>query len=40
MAAAAFIGVVWQMKMANLALAAMAPVGAVFTGAGDRFRVG
>jgi heme exporter protein C len=31
MAAAAFIGVVWQMKMANLALAAMAPVGAVFT---------
>ncbi|MCW9585263.1 heme ABC transporter permease [Klebsiella pasteurii] len=31
MAVAAFIGVVWQMKMANLALAAMAPVGAVFT---------
>ncbi|MBT9431607.1 heme ABC transporter permease [Candidatus Sodalis endolongispinus] len=31
MAIAAFIGVVWQMKMADLAAAAMAPVGAVFT---------
>lgn len=31
MAVAAFIGLVWQMKMANLAVAAMAPVGAVFT---------
>ena len=31
MAVAAFIGLVWQMKMADLALAAMAPVGAVFT---------
>lgn len=31
MAVAAFIGLVWQMKMANLALAAMAPIGAVFT---------
>jgi heme exporter protein C len=31
MAIAAFIGLVWQMKMANLAVAAMAPVGAVFT---------
>nr|WP_287854893.1 heme ABC transporter permease [Klebsiella sp.] len=31
MAIAAFIGLVWQMKMANLALVAMAPVGAVFT---------
>ena len=30
-AVAAFIGLVWQMKMANLALAAMAPIGAVFT---------
>lgn len=31
MAIAAFIGVVWQMKMADLAAAAMAPVGAVLT---------
>ncbi|QKJ88003.1 Heme exporter protein C [Paramixta manurensis] len=31
MAIAAFIGMVWQMKMADLAAAAMAPVGAVFT---------
>ena len=31
MAVAAFIGLVWQMKMANLAMAAMAPIGAVFT---------
>lgn len=31
MAIAAFIGLVWQMKMADLAAAAMAPVGAVFT---------
>ncbi len=31
MAVAAFIGLVWQMKMADLAAAAMAPVGAVFT---------
>ncbi len=31
MAVAAFIGLVWQMKMANLAVAAMAPIGAVFT---------
>jgi heme exporter protein C len=31
MALAAFIGLVWQSNMANLALAAMAPVGAVFT---------
>lgn len=30
MAVAAFIGLVWQMKMANLAVAAMAPIGAVF----------
>lgn len=30
MAVAAFIGLVWQMKMADLAAAAMAPVGAVF----------
>ena len=29
MAVAAFIGLVWQMKMANLAVAAMAPIGAV-----------
>lgn len=28
MAVAAFIGLVWQMKMANLAVAAMAPIGA------------
>ena len=31
MAIAAFIGLVWQMKMADLVSAAMAPVGAVFT---------
>ncbi|WP_413727929.1 heme ABC transporter permease [Sodalis sp. RH19] len=31
MAVAAFIGLVWQMKMADLAAAAMAPVGAAFT---------
>ncbi|WP_213989842.1 heme ABC transporter permease [Sodalis sp. dw_96] len=31
MALAAFTGVVWQIKMADLAAAAMAPVGAVFT---------
>lgn len=31
MAVAAFIGLVWQMKMADLAVAAMAPVGAVYT---------
>ncbi len=31
MAISAFIGLVWQMKMADLAAAAMAPVGAVFT---------
>ncbi|WP_368544556.1 heme ABC transporter permease [Enterobacter soli] len=31
MAAAAFVGLVWQIKMANLAIAAMAPVGAVCT---------
>ena len=31
MAIAAFIGLVWQMKMADLISAAMAPVGAVFT---------
>ncbi|MEA9389098.1 heme ABC transporter permease [Acerihabitans sp. TG2] len=31
MAVAAFIGLVWQMKMADLAAAAMAPVGAVLT---------
>ncbi|PKE31762.1 heme ABC transporter permease [Rahnella sp. AA] len=31
MAVAAFIGLVWQMKMSDLAVAAMAPVGAVFT---------
>ncbi|MGK3141413.1 heme ABC transporter permease [Pantoea sp. C2G6] len=31
MAIAAFIGLVWQMKMADLVAAAMAPVGAVFT---------
>ena len=30
MAVAAFTGLVWQMKMADLAAAAMAPVGAVF----------
>ncbi|QCR35426.1 heme ABC transporter permease [Nissabacter sp. SGAir0207] len=31
MATAAFVALVWQMKMANLVVAAMAPVGAVFT---------
>ncbi|EAA6159017.1 heme ABC transporter permease, partial [Salmonella enterica subsp. enterica serovar Agona] len=31
MAVAAFTGLVWQMKMASLAVAAMAPVGAVYT---------
>jgi heme exporter protein C len=31
MAVAAFIGLIWQMKMSDLAVAAMAPVGAVFT---------
>jgi len=31
MAVAAFTGLVWQLKMANLAIAAMAPVGAVYT---------
>jgi len=31
MAVAAFIGLVWQMKLADLAAAAMAPVGAIFT---------
>ena len=31
MAIAAFIGLVWQMKMADLTAAAMAPVGAVYT---------
>ena len=31
MAVAAFTGPVWQMKMADLAAAAMAPVGATFT---------
>lgn len=31
MAVAAFVGLVWQMKMADLVSAAMAPVGAVFT---------
>lgn len=31
MAIAAFIGLVWQIKMADLAVAAMAPVGAVYT---------
>lgn len=31
MAIAAFIGLVWQIKMSDLASAAMAPVGAVFT---------
>ncbi|GLR10611.1 heme ABC transporter permease [Mixta theicola] len=31
MAVAAFTGLVWQMKMADLAAAAMAPVGAIFT---------
>lgn len=31
MAIAAFIGLIWQMKMADLAVAAMAPVGAIYT---------
>lgn len=31
MAIAAFIGLIWQMKMASLAVAAMAPVGMVYT---------
>lgn len=31
MACAAFVGLVWQMKLASLAMMAMAPVGAVFT---------
>lgn len=31
MAVASFIGLVWQMKMADLVAAAMAPVGAVYT---------
>lgn len=31
MAIAAFVGLVWQMKMSDLVAAAMAPVGAVFT---------
>ncbi len=31
MAISAFTGLVWQMKMADLAAAAMAPIGAVFT---------
>ncbi len=31
MAIAAFIGLVWQLKLANMAAAAMAPIGAVFT---------
>ncbi len=31
MAIAAFIGLVWQLKLANMAAAAMAPIGAVYT---------
>ena len=31
MAAAAFCGLVWQLKMADIAVAAMAPIGAVYT---------
>ncbi len=31
MAVAAFIGLVWQMKMSDTVVAAMAPIGAVFT---------
>ena len=31
MAVAAFIGPVWQMKMSDTVVAAMAPIGAVFT---------
>ncbi|MBB1201428.1 heme ABC transporter permease [Enterobacteriaceae bacterium 89] len=31
MACAAFVGMVWQMQLANLAMMAMAPVGAVYT---------
>ena len=41
MAVAAFVGVVWQIKMADLAIAALAPVGAVCTGgAGQRRGMG
>jgi len=31
MAVAAFIGLVWQLRMADMTVAAMAPIGAVFT---------
>lgn len=31
MAIAAFVGLVWQIRLANMAAAAMAPIGAVFT---------
>ncbi|WED21036.1 heme ABC transporter permease [Vibrio sp. JC009] len=31
MAIAAFIGIVWQLRLSNMAAAAMAPIGAVFT---------
>ena len=31
MAIAAFVGLVWQLKLSNIAVAAMAPIGAVFT---------
>ncbi len=31
MAIAAFVGLVWQLKLSNMAVAAMAPIGAVFT---------
>ncbi|MGB2078530.1 MAG: heme ABC transporter permease [Vibrio sp.] len=31
MAVAAFIGLVWQIRLANMSIAAMAPIGAVFT---------
>lgn len=31
MAVAAFVGLVWQLKLASLAVAAMAPIGAVYT---------
>lgn len=31
MAIAAFIGIVWQLKLSNMAAAAMAPIGAVYT---------
>ncbi len=42
MAVAAFVGVVWQIKMADLAIAALAPVGAVCTlrGTGQRRGMG